>query len=609
MGEYERLQERLAQGWNTWNTRSVLSHVLLPEGFALNLGIREYYGMRYLKEALIGRKRAEEEQVRPGLHAYDGSYSELTLAWQGMELRVESAREGSDLVLLVNLLKAHPQVRKAPLLVVEGGILWNRAGYVSLEGEHLTAHLHNRTNNIWGTRLNQADPHIAAQTPYLSMPLDGAAGVSTGQFRTLTEIQAIITKRRAEFTQHFAAYGELAEVYKAIQTAIAWDTIYEPEHRRVVTPVSRIWNVGWGGYVLFDWDNYFAAWMAALESKELAYANAVEMTRGITEAGFVPNFETVSGVKSRDRSEPPVGALVCRELYRQFGETWFLEEVYPSLLRWNRWWHAQRSLDGLLCWGSDPYEPVVGAMWEFAEINQRQGGAWESGLDNLPTYDDVPFDPQSHLLLSQDVGLSALYAADCTALAEIAAVLGRAEEAAELGARGEAYRKALGLLWDESTGIYRNRDPRTGALSAHLAPTSFYPLLAGAATTEQAERMVREHFYNPDEFWGEYIIPAIARNDPAYKEQNYWRGRIWGPMNLLAYLSLRQAGMQQACRDLAEKSVRLLMKEWLEKGHVHENYNGDTGEGCDAPNSDAFYHWGGLLGMIALIEEGDSAGA
>ena len=44
------------------------------------------------------------------------------------------------------------------------------------------------------------------------------------------------------------------------------------------------------------------------------------------------------------------------------------------------------------------------------------------------------------------------------------------------------------------------------------------------------------------------------------------------------------------------------LKEWLEKGHVHENYNADTGEGCDSANSDRFYHWGGLLAMPAMIE-------
>jgi hypothetical protein len=404
--------------------------------------------------------------------------------------------------------------------------------------------------------------------------------------------------------QHFDAFGGLAEVYKAIQTAVAWDTIYEPEHQRVVSPVSRIWNVSWGGYVLFDWDNYFAAYMASLESKELAYANAVEMTRGITESGFVPNFETVNGIKSRDRSEPPVGSLICRELYRRFDERWFLEEVYPDLLRWNRWWHSERRLDGLLCWGSTPFTPVLGSHWEFEEVNQRQGGAWESGLDNLPIYDDVPFDPVKHLLLSQDAGLNGLYIADCDALADIAHVLGRGAEENELRARGADYRQASTRLWDEASGIFRNRDPYSGTFSTHLAPTSFYPLLGNAATPAQAERMVQEHFYNPQEFWGEYIIPAIARSDPAYNDQDYWRGRIWGPMNLLTYFSLRKSGLRQACQDMAQKSVNLLLKEWRENGHIHENYNGNTGEGCDSPHSDAFYHWGGLLGIPALIEAG-----
>jgi len=75
-------------------------------------------------------------------------------------------------------------------------------------------------------------------------------------------------------------------------------------------------------------------------------------------------------------------------------------------------------------------------------------------------------------------------------------------------------------------------------------------------------------------------------------------------MNFLVYLGLRNYDLPQARADLAEKSKQLLLKEWLERGHVHENYCGDTGEGCNKPNSDAFYHWGGLLGVIALIEAG-----
>jgi glycogen debranching enzyme len=43
--------------------------------------------------------------------------------------------------------------------------------------------------------------------------------------------------------------------------------------------------------------------------------------------------------------------------------------------------------------------------------------------------------------------------------------------------------------------------------------------------------MITEHLRNPDEFWGEWVLPSIARNDPAYPDQTYWRGRIWAPMN------------------------------------------------------------------------------
>ena len=629
---YQQLQQNLARGWNTWNTASVLSHVLLPQGFALNLGLRDYVSRQNLKDALIGRPEQRPERVHPGPHAYDGSYSELNLKWQGIELQVQSALDGADLVLLVTPLRLPPTTRRPPLLVVEAGILWNRPGYVQRIGDRLEGHFDDQVIQVNATTELPSmhsipDPHFHSQGPYLSMPLGGPVGVSTGSARSLEQIQAIVTRQQAAHAASFDRYGNLAEVYKAIQTAMAWDTIYEPEHQRVVSPVSRLWNLAWGGYVLFEWDNYFAAYMAAISAdftaqaadpgrwdvaKALAYANAVEMTREITEDGLVPNFATVNGCSSRDRSEPPVGALICRELYRLFGEKWFLEEVYPSLLRWNRWWDEKRSLaadylkpEALLCWGSHPYEPVLGTNLEFEHINARQGGAWESGLDNLPVYDDVPFDTDLHLLLIHDAGLNGLIVEDCEALAEMADVLDRADEAQELRARASRYRSSLAWLWDESTGIYRNRYTQTGLFSPRLAPTSFYPLLARAATQEQADRMIREHFYNPQEFWGEYLIPSASRDDPAYSDQLYWRGRIWGPMNLLTYFSLRKyPSLAQACKDMAEKSVNLLMKEWLSVGHIHENYNGDTGEGCDSPQSDAFYHWGGLLGIPALIEAG-----
>ena len=112
--------------------------------------------------------------------------------------------------------------------------------------------------------------------------------------------------------------------------------------------------------------------------------------------------------------------------------------------------------------------------------------------------------------------------------------------------------------------------------------------------------MMDEHFYNPEEFWGDYIMPSIARNDPAYPDQNYWRGRIWAPMNYLVYTAMKHSGLSKECCDLADKSEELILKEWRLHGHVHENYCGDTGMGCNSGSSDKFYHWGGLLAYIAL---------
>ena len=96
------------------------------------------------------------------------------------------------------------------------------------------------------------------------------------------------------------------------------------------------------------------------------------------------------------------------------------------------------------------------------------------------------------------------------------------------------------------------------------------------------------------------MLPSIARNDPAYPDQEYWRGRVWAPMNFLVYLGFEQHGLTEACSDLAKKSVSIFLPEWKEHRHVHENYNSITGQGCDVQSSDKFYHWGALLAAIAL---------
>jgi putative isomerase len=261
-------------------------------------------------------------------------------------------------------------------------------------------------------------------------------------------------------------------------------------------------------------------------------------------------------------------------------------------------------MQGFIVLGSDPENEPVNV--DDGSKGTWQGAVYESGLDNSPMYDGTFYNKQTHLLEYADVGMTILYIADCDALAEIADALGKGAEAKELRERAERYRAKLQTLWDEKSGMFLNKDLHSGKMNTRLSPTNLYPMLAKAATPEQAKTMIEKHLMNPAEFWGEYVIPSIERDDPAFKDQQYWRGRIWGPMNYLVYLGLQNYQHAAVRKDFAQKSYELFLKEWREKGHVHENYNAITGTGDDVESSDRFYHWGALLGYVDYLEQSSS---
>ena len=100
---YRAVQQRLAQGWNTWDTNSVLTQVLLPEGLAIHVGLKHNAtlgGDAFLGDVLIGRLQPGAEQVVPGPHAWDGSYTDLRVTWKGHSWRILSAHDAGDLILL-----------------------------------------------------------------------------------------------------------------------------------------------------------------------------------------------------------------------------------------------------------------------------------------------------------------------------------------------------------------------------------------------------------------------------------------------------------------------------------------------------------------------------
>lgn len=588
------INEQVLQGWNTWNNPSVLSHVHMPDGLNLQFVLRKKgQGPYWLKDAYVASPRYNfAEKIRPMEHAYDGSYTALDLEWEGARATVQSATDGEDLLLLYTPQGAQDDVH---ILVLETGILWNRPGRLERQDSLIRAATPGEQRTVRAIGRQTHMPLPIGQ-PYFSFDSDTEVAVYTGRERTLAEIKALVADQKAALADKAARYGDLREAYEAIQSVVGWNIFYDAFNDRGIASVSRIWNEAWGGYIIFDWDTYFIALLASIDDKELAYANVFAITSSITDGGFIPNV-AATYQKSNDRSQPPVGSMVVKLIYDQYGEKWLLEEVYDELLAWNRWWAEHRDNEGYLSWGSHPHPEGMSA-------NTMKAAKWESGLDNSPMFDDARFNENTHMMELASVGLMSLYIADCKYLAAIADELGKSEEAREIRARADRYSTKLRELWDEELGLYRDKDLTTGRFTTRKSPTHFYPMLAGVPTPEQAARLVNEHLLDPRAFYGEYMIPSISRDDPAYADNSYWRGRIWAPMNFLVYLGLRNYDLPEAQALIAEKSNALLLQEWREERHVHENYQADTGEGDDMRNSDPFYAWGGLLGYVALMEAG-----
>ncbi len=137
--EYRALQRRLCQGWNTWSANSVLSHVYLPDGFALTLGLKSAgMGHMYQDTFFQANQTAHRaEKIRLGPHSDDGFYTELKLELANNVALVQTAAESGEEYILVTVEKR--AALRPEHLIVETGYYWNRAGQVRREGAVLKA--------------------------------------------------------------------------------------------------------------------------------------------------------------------------------------------------------------------------------------------------------------------------------------------------------------------------------------------------------------------------------------------------------------------------------------------------------------------------------------
>ncbi len=588
-------------GWNTWDYRSYNTFSFLENGrFDIDMRISVFDETKLLLYSDFRWK--DLEAVGP--HATDGSYTYHRFRADDSIFEVESASIGDSFFCRIDPVEGTN--KRVVVEIIPAG----RVG-VTRKGKTLVADKW----RIHFFRLHFKEKFfLRCENDYLvGGEGKGAAFAFTRRAAkiNLSKLKSAINRVRDNYKNTTPkGGGYLKDCFEAVTRAIGWNTIFDPKEKGICTPVSRDWSIDWKGALIFCWDTFLIGLLSSIEDKDLPWHNFDAVFRGATKQGFVPNYAISPGVSSLDRSQPPVGAYCVWKTHHIAPDKNQLKRLYPRLLKWHRWWFKDRdgNGDGLLEWGSNP-----SPRYEFPDIKKHNPhiqhahicAAYESGQDNSPVFDDIPYNDKKNVLECSDIALNSLYAVDAEALSEIAAELGRKRNAAQLSKEYRLMKERINkTLWSEDDGIYLCR-LWDGRFIKRLSPINFFPMIAGIPSSEQAKRMVREHLLNDDEFWGDYTAPTIARNDPAFDDNNYWRGRIWPPFNFLLYEGLRRYDFHDVANEFAMKSLDAFLKNWRVRNHVCENYNSVNGEGTDVPNSDPLYAWGALMGYIAIQELAD----
>lgn len=327
---------------------------------------------------------------------------------------------------------------------------------------------------------------------------------------------------------------------------------------------------------LYDWDLYFETLFLSYAGIDIYCRNNVEMFLDTQEpSGFIPRTMGIVYPKPRHHFKPFLAQTALLGSRQNGDFRWLQGKYYERLKKYLEYWfwHCDADKNGLCFWdGSD-----------------------HSGMDNQEPR--LGFIGQMEF---EGVDLNCYLVRELDAMAEIATELGIEQEARSFEKQAaDLVSKIDATFWDEETGFYYDRSEKTGELNKLLTVSGFLPLWLGRIPKDRAERLVREHLLNPEEFWLPYPVATWAKSEAGYYQQRKdmecnWMGPTWIPVNYMIFHGLLKHGFQKEAQLLAQKTYELVISE----GETREYYDGETGSGqglCP------FWGWS-TLGYVMPLE-------
>lgn len=378
-------------------------------------------------------------------------------------------------------------------------------------------------------------------------------GISSAQF-TSCPIKPFSILRDAAEKRWLDWFEGVPEVHsKYAQTyAYAWwvmaNNLISPQGNvmyEAMTP-SKVGYVG-----LWLWDSALHALAYRHVDAELSRNQIRAMFAHQLPNGMLPDVVYDEGIVttidhpiSGEVTKPPILAWAVLKLHETNPALDFLAEMYEPLVRLNNWWVSMNDDDG---------DGLI-----------QYNHPYSSGLDDSPLWDEgMPVESPE---------LNTYLCIQMKSLAQIADALDKKSEAAMWRRRANALvSRMIDHCWDPEAGLF-------WALKDHqpvkvVTPFNLYPLWTGQLPAEICDRLL-VHLQNPAMFWGTYMLPTVARNDPMYDPLTMWRGPVWANINYFFIEALRQVGESELANQLRDRTLEMIMAQ---KG-IYEYYNAETGD-------------------------------
>ena len=332
---------------------------------------------------------------------------------------------------------------------------------------------------------------------------------------------------------------------------------------------------------IFYWDTYFINIGLILDGyKEQARNNIDNISKFINALGYMPNANYIT-----DRSQPPFFTRMVYDYCERTGDKSVIADYISTILKEYEFWQKNRTNElGLSFYGNcgNNDDVMRNYIWhhgrvceegktteEKMQIGRDIMAIAESGLDFNMRFKT----PQSRIAAHEfsHLDLDCILYDTEVKIAGMLRFLNRGSDAETFDKNAEKRKESMNKYYLTKDGIYLDYNNKTGGHSEILSAVSLYPYAFGVSSDKDGALKVLKQLEL------EYGLSACEkRDDDIFYQWDY--PCMWPAAACLAYMGLKNIGLDEDASRIAGKYVSVVKKIFDETGRLWEKYDALTGK-------------------------------